>query len=72
MPPLSASEAMNTRVVVGVILLVIAGVIFYLEPATSMTSTGIQVIYWENIVPGAVLAVLGIVLLATGRRTSPK
>ena len=72
MPPLSVSGAMNTRVVVGVILLVIAAVIFYLEPATSVTSTGTQVIYWENILPGAVLAVLGIVLLATGRRTSPK
>ena len=56
---------MNTRVVVGVILLVIAGAILYLWPAL-VISDGTQTILWGNIVPGIVLAILGIVLLAWG------
>ena len=64
---------MNTRVVVGVILLVIAGAIFWLWPAL-VISDGTETILWGNIVPGIVLALLGIILLATGlkgRKESP-
>lgn len=58
---------MNVRRVVGVLLVVIAAVWFFFAPALSVSSTGTQVIYWENITVGLILAVLGIVLLATGR-----
>jgi len=57
---------------VGIILLIIAAVYFYIVPFRSVTSTGTEIIYWANIVPGTILAILGIVLLATGlRRKSP-
>ena len=59
---------MNRRVVIGVALVIIATVIFVFAPARSVTSTGTEVIYWANIVPGIVFAVLGIALLATGLR----
>ena len=56
---------MNRRVVVGVVLLLVAVVYFYFAPAF-MISDGTETILWVNIVPGIVLALLGIVLLATG------
>jgi len=58
-------ERMNRRVVVGVVLLLVAVVYFYFAPAF-MISDGTETILWVNIVPGIVLALLGIVLLATG------
>jgi len=62
-------ERMNTRMVVGIILLIIAAVYFYFVPFRSVSSAGTEIIYWANIVPGMILAILGIVLLATGRRS---
>jgi len=59
---------MNTRMVVGIILLIIAAVYFYIVPFRSVSSTGTEIIYWANIVPGTILAILGIILLVTGRR----
>lgn len=58
---------MNRRVVVGVVLMVVAVVYFVFAPAL-MISDGTKVILWANILPGIVLAVLGIALLATGLR----
>lgn len=58
---------MNGRVVFGVVLLLVALVCFYFAPAFMVTD-GTQVVLWANIVPGIVLAVLGIALLATGMR----
>lgn len=61
------SRRMNGRVVFGVVLLLVALVYFYFAPAFMVTD-GMQVVLWANIVPGIVLAVLGIALLATGMR----
>lgn len=58
-------ERMNGRVVVGVVLLLAAVVYLAIVPAF-MISDGTGVVLWANILPGIVLAVLGIVLLATG------
>jgi hypothetical protein len=59
---------MNTgRVVAGVGLLLVSVVYFYFAPAF-MVSDGTEVVLWVNIVPGIVLAVLGITLLAMGLR----
>jgi hypothetical protein len=58
---------MNGRVVVGVVLLLVAVVYFVFAPAL-MISDGTEVVLWANILPGIVLAVLGIALLATGLR----
>ncbi len=58
---------MNRRVVVGVVLLLVAAVYFYFAPAF-VVSDGTEVVLWANIVPGIVLAVLGIASLATGLR----
>jgi len=55
--------------VVGIILLIIAAVYFIIVPFRSVSSTGTEIIYWANIVPGIILAILGIILLATGRRS---
>ena len=62
-------ERMNTRMVFGIILLIIAAVYFYIVPFRSVSSTGTEIIYWANIVPGIILAILGIALLATGLRS---
>ena len=53
------------RVAVGVLLLNVAAVYFYFAPAL-VISAGMEVFLWVNIVPGIVLAVLGIALLAKG------
>jgi len=59
--------------VVGIILLIIAAVYFYIVPFRSVSSAGTEIIYWANIVPGIIVAILGIVLLATGLRSkSPR
>lgn len=58
---------MNGRVVVGVALLLVAVVYFIIAPAFRI-SDGTEVVLWANIVPGIVLAVLGIALLAAGLR----
>jgi len=60
-------ERMNGRVVVGVVLLLVAVVYFIIAPAFRI-SDGTEVVLWTNIVPGIVLAILGIALLATGLR----
>ena len=62
-------ERMNTRTAVGMILLIIAAVYFYFVPFRSVSSTGTEIIYWANIVPGMILAILGIALLAAGLRS---
>ena len=62
-------EIMNIRMVVGIILLIIAAVYFYIVPFRSVSSTGTEIIYWANIVPGIILAVSGIILLAAGLRS---
>jgi len=62
-------EIMNTRMAVGIILLIIAAVYFYIVPFRSVSSTGTEIIYWANIVPGIILAVSGIILLAAGLRS---
>ena len=62
---------MNRKVVVGDVLLLVAVVYFYFAPA-SMISDGTEVILWGNILVGIVLALLGIVLLATGLRRKKK
>lgn len=54
---------------IGIILLVLAAVYFYLAPAFRI-SDGTEVVLWANIIPGIVLAVLGIVLLVIGLRSS--
>ena len=59
---------MNRRVVVGVVLLLVALVYFYFAPAFRI-SDGTEVVLWVNIVPGIVLVVLGIALLAMGLRS---
>jgi len=59
---------MNRKVVVGVVLLLVAAVYFYFAPAL-MISNGTQVVLWVNILPGIVLALLGIVFLTTGLRS---
>lgn len=66
-PSAQVGERMNGRVVIGVVLLLVAVVYFIIAPAF-MISDGTEVILWANIVPGIVLAVLGIILLATGMR----
>jgi len=63
------SERMNARTVVGMILLILAAVYFYFVPFRSVSSTGIEIIYWANGVPGMILAILGIALLAAGLRS---
>ena len=55
------------RVVVGVVLLLVAVVYFYFAPAFRI-SDGTEEVLWVNIVPGIVLAVLGIALLVMGLR----
>jgi len=62
-------ERMNTRMAVGMILLIIAAVYFYFVPFRSVSSTGTEIIYWANGVPGMILAILGIALLAAGLRS---
>ena len=52
---------------IGIILLVLAAVYFYLAPAFRI-SDGAEEVLWVNIVPGIVLVVLGIVLLVMGLR----
>ena len=52
-------------VVVGVVLLLVAVVYFYFAEAFRI-SDGVETILWVNIVPGIVLALVGVVLLATG------
>ena len=59
---------MNRKVFAGVVLLLVALVYFYFAPAFTI-SDGTQTILWLSIVPGIVLALLGIVLLATGLRS---
>ncbi len=54
---------------IGIILLVLAAVYFYLAPAFRI-SDGTEVVLWANIIPGIVLAVLGIVVLVIGLRSS--
>ena len=56
---------MNGRIIVGVVLLLAAVVYLAIVPAF-MISDGREVVLWANILPGIVLAVLGVVLLATG------
>jgi small neutral amino acid transporter SnatA (MarC family) len=58
---------MNRIIVVGGVLLIAAIVYFLLAPAFRI-SDGTEVVLWANIIPGIVLAVLGIALLATGLR----
>ena len=58
-------ERMNGRIIVGVVLLLAAVVYLAIVPAF-MISDGREVVLWANILPGIVLAVLGVVLLATG------
>lgn len=58
---------MNRIFVVGVVLLIVAVVYFLLAPAF-MTSDGRAVVLWGNILPGIVLAVLGIALLVMSLR----
>ena len=53
---------------IGIILLVLAAVYFYFAPAF-MISDGTMTILWLSILPGIVLALLGIVLVATGLRS---
>ena len=55
----------NKRVIVGVVLLLAAAVYFFFAPAF-MISDGTKAILWGNIVPGLVLAILGVAALATG------
>ena len=62
------SRRMDRKVVVGVVLLLVAVVYVYFAPAF-MISDGTQTILWLNILPGIVLALLGIVLVATGLRS---
>jgi len=60
---------MNLRRIVGIILFIAGLVWFWFAPATSVVSPpGVQVIYWENIAPGIILLIMGIVLLMTARR----
>ncbi len=56
------------RVVVGIVLLLVAVVYFYFAPAFRI-SDGTQEILWINIIPGIVLAVLAIALLAMELRS---
>ena len=56
------------RKVVGVVLLLVAVVYFYFAPAF-VISDGTQAILWVNILPGIVLAFLGVVFLARGLRS---
>lgn len=58
---------MRGRVLVGVVVLLIAAVYFFLAPAF-MISSGNETILWGNILLGAVLVVVGVVLLFTGLR----
>jgi putative Mn2+ efflux pump MntP len=52
---------------IGIVLLVLAVVYFYLAPAFRI-SDGTEVVLWANIIPGIVLALLGIVLVVMGLR----
>ena len=57
---------MNRRVVVvGVVLLLLTVVYFYFAEAFRV-SDGVETILWANIVPGVVLALVGVVVLAWG------
>lgn len=60
-------KRMNARVIVGVVLLLVALVYFVFASAFRI-SDGTEVFLWANILPGIVLGVLGIALLATGLR----
>jgi hypothetical protein len=61
-------KRMNGRAVVGVVVLLVALVYFVFAPAF-MISDGTKVFLWANLLPGIVLGVLGITLLATGLRS---
>jgi hypothetical protein len=52
---------------IGIVLLVLAVVYSYLAPAFRI-SDGTKVVLWANIMPGIVLALLGIVLVVMGLR----
>ena len=56
---------MDRRVVVGVVLLLVAVVYFYFAPAF-MISDGTMTILWLSILPGIVLALVGVVVLTWG------
>jgi len=58
---------MNRIIVFGVVLLIVALVYFLITPAFTI-SDGTMVVLWANIIPGIILAVLGIALLSTGLR----
>ncbi len=48
-------------------MLIVALVYFLITPAFTI-SDGTMVVLWANIIPGIILAVLGIALLSTGLR----
>jgi len=63
---------MNTRRIVGIILLIAGLVWFMFAPATSITSPpGVQVIFLENIIPGILLLIIGIIMLLPRRGNKP-
>ena len=56
---------MDRRVVVGIVLLLVALVHFYFASAF-MISDGTMTILWLSILPGIVLALVGVVVLTWG------
>jgi len=62
---------MNRKVVVGVVLLLVAIVYFYFAPPVYDFEFNAvpSLVIWVVLLPGIVLALLGIVMLATGLRS---
>ncbi|MFP3909822.1 MAG: hypothetical protein ACOC5L_00585 [Halobacteriota archaeon] len=57
------------RSALGVLFLVAGLIVFYFMPAYSITSNGVEEVYYVNIAGGVALSVVGIFFLVTGLKS---
>lgn len=54
------------RMIAGLVFLAVALTLFYFMPALSITSNGVEEVYYVNIAGGVALLVVGIFFMVTG------
>lgn len=54
------------RLVAGLVFLAMASIVFYFMPPLSITSKGVEEVYYVNIAVAVALSIVGISLLLTG------
>lgn len=64
-----------TNLIAGLVFLLVALIVFYFMPAFSITSNGVEEVYYVNIAVGVALSIVGIVFVVRGitsRKTTIK